>query len=192
MYTTFLGERFQYRSNYRALLLCSEYLRSYLKGLNISSLSEASSNPCTHLIKLLVGELISKRASGGIQVRSTWPVPHHAIDRAGATPSHCLITGPTAEAYYRIRKSFPVHSTSTAWTVNTGDMECWNSALRGLIILPSVKEVNSRVEIVRYGGCGTIGTKVLCSKMLGFTECYDKAAVILSALRPHDVSKSLF
>lgn len=65
------------------------------------------------------------------------------------------------------------------------------SALQGFIILLSVKATNSRLELALRGRCGSVGTVVLCSKMLCLTECYDKAAVILSATRPYDVSNAL-
>jgi hypothetical protein len=65
------------------------------------------------------------------------------------------------------------------------------SVLQGFIILPSVKEMNGRIELALDGGCRAVGTVVLCSKMLCLTECYDKAAVVLSAARSYDVSNGL-
>jgi hypothetical protein len=55
----------------------------------------------------------------------------------------------------------------------------------------SVKEMNSRMELALYGKCSAVGTMVLCSKVLCLTGCYDKTAVVLSAVRPYDVSNGL-
>jgi hypothetical protein len=75
--------------------------------------------------------------------------------------------------------------------VNTGDVEYLKSALQGLIIQPSIKEMNSRMELALYGKCSAVGTIVVCSKVLCLTGWYDITAAFLSAVRPYDVSNGL-